>query len=57
MITRFVRLSGALGPRVENHVLTSEVVPDIVLKDFSGEAFDVATLRGKKVLLIAWASW
>jgi len=47
----------ALGPRPENHVLTSEAVPDIVLDDFSGQTFDLASLRGRKVLLIAWASW
>jgi hypothetical protein len=47
----------ALGPRAGGHVLASEVAPEIVLADFSGNAFDVATLRGRKVLLIAWASW
>jgi hypothetical protein len=47
----------ALGPRAGGHVLASADAPDIVLEDFSGNAFDVASLRGKKVLLIAWASW
>jgi hypothetical protein len=28
-----------------------------VLPDFEGNAFDVASLRGRKVLLVAWASW
>jgi hypothetical protein len=46
-----------LGPRAGGHVLASETVPEIVLDDFNGNAFDVATLRRRKVLLIAWASW
>jgi hypothetical protein len=28
-----------------------------VLPDFDGKPFDVASLRGRKVLLLAWASW
>jgi hypothetical protein len=46
----------ALGPRSGGRVL-SEVLGPIVLDDFGGHAFDVATLRGRKVLLISWASW
>jgi hypothetical protein len=38
-------------------VLDSVEMPDVVLPDFDGGAFDVATLRGRKVALIAWASW
>jgi hypothetical protein len=47
----------ALGPRAGGRVLASEVLEPIVLDDFRGRAFEVATLRGRKVLLIAWASW
>ncbi len=47
----------ALGPRAGGSVLTSETAPEIVLDDFGSNAFDVATLRGRKVLLVAWASW
>ena len=47
----------ALGPPAGGHVLASATVPEIVLPDFDGRAFDVATLRGRKVLLVAWASW
>jgi hypothetical protein len=43
----------ALGPRATGRVLVSERVPEIVLEDFDGNAFDVATLRGRKVLLVA----
>jgi len=47
----------ALGPRSGGHVLSTADVPTIVLDDFDGNAFDVARLRGRKVLLVAWASW
>ena len=48
----------ALGPRSgDRRVLESTRMPDLVLCDFDGDAFDVATLRGRKVVLIAWASW
>jgi hypothetical protein len=47
----------ALGPRANAHVLDSVVLPELVLSDFDGRSFDVGTLRGRKVLLIAWASW
>jgi hypothetical protein len=32
-------------------------MPELVLRDFDGDAFDLASLRGRKVVLIAWASW
>jgi hypothetical protein len=32
-------------------------MPDLVLQDFDGERFDMASRRGRKVILIAWASW
>jgi hypothetical protein len=47
----------ALGPESGGKVLDGTALPDIVLPDFDGNAFDVATLRGRKVLLVAWASW
>ena len=48
----------ALGPRSGDHkVLDSVRMPDLVLPTFDDGAFDVASLRGKKVVLIAWASW
>jgi hypothetical protein len=47
----------ALGPRAGGPVLTSEKAPPIVLEDFDANPFDLATLRGRKVLLVAWASW
>jgi hypothetical protein len=48
----------ALGPRSgDRKVLDSARMPELVLPDFDGDAFDVASLRGRKVVLIAWASW
>ncbi|MBW8826079.1 MAG: hypothetical protein JF603_06995 [Acidobacteria bacterium] len=47
----------ALGPQAGASVLQSAQVSEIVLPDFAGNAFDVASLRGRKVLLLAWASW
>jgi hypothetical protein len=49
----------ALGPAsVTGRALTTADMPDLVLPDLrTGEAFDVASLRGQKVLLVAWASW
>jgi hypothetical protein len=47
----------ALGPRAGGHVLASAELPELALIDFGGNAFDLASLRGRKVLLIAWASW
>ena len=48
----------ALGPRSgDRRVLDSARMPDLVLPDFDGNAFDMASLRGRKVVLIAWASW
>ena len=47
----------ALGPRAGGRVLADVVLPPIVLTDFEGDTFDVASLSGRKVLLLAWASW
>jgi len=47
----------ALGPRSGGRVLESAELPDVVLSDFDGNSFDLASLRGRKVLLLAWASY
>jgi hypothetical protein len=48
----------ALGPRSgDRKVLDSNRMPELVLADFDGGAFDVSSVRGRKVVLIAWASW
>jgi hypothetical protein len=47
----------ALGPEASDRVLASAELPPIVLTDVDGRPFDLASLRGEKVLIAAWASW
>lgn len=49
----------ALGPETgfTGRALTTAALPDIALPDLSGEVFELRSLRGQKVLLVAWASW
>jgi hypothetical protein len=47
----------ALGPESLGHSLTTADAPDLTLPDADGNPFDLASLRGRKVLLVAWASW
>jgi hypothetical protein len=46
-----------LGPEAGGRVLSSAILPDIVLPDLEGKPFALSELRGQKVLLVAWASW
>lgn len=47
----------ALGPESDCRPLESAELPSIVLADVDGRPFDLASLRGEKVLIAAWASW
>jgi peroxiredoxin len=47
----------ALGPPSGGHVLESAELPEIVLPDRDGEEFALSSLRGTKVVMVAWASW
>lgn len=48
----------ALGPAtVSGKALDTAVAPDIELPDVDGNPFKLSSLHGKKVLLVAWASW
>jgi hypothetical protein len=47
----------ALGPEVTEHALAGARLPSITLPDRSGTPFSLDSLRGTKVLLVAWASW
>lgn len=47
----------ALGPESGGTALTTAEAPDLVLPDLEGREFRLRSLRGQKVLLIAWASW
>src|SRR4029077_14137029 len=48
----------ALGPRSgDRRVLDSARMPDLALADFDGNTYDLASARGRKLVLVAWASW
>jgi hypothetical protein len=47
----------ALGPWAGGRVIEDDQVPDVVLDTFDGDRYDLASLRGRKTLLLAWASW
>lgn len=47
----------ALGPEGGGRALTTAEAPDVILPDLDGNPFSLASLRGQKVLLVAWASW
>ena len=47
----------ALGAEAGGRALRSAVAPELELPDFRGGTFRLSSLRGTKVLLVAWASW
>ena len=47
----------ALGPEAGGRALTSPAAPELELPDADGRMFRLDSLRGQKVLLVAWASW
>ncbi len=48
----------ALGPEsLTSHALVSAEAPDLVLDDIDGNEFHLSSLRGQKVLLVAWAPY
>ena len=46
-----------LGPAAAGRALSDVQAPDLVLPDIHGREFHLDALRGRKVLLVAWASW
>ncbi len=46
-----------LGPEGEGKVLASARAPELRLPEWRGGVFALSSLRGMKVLLLAWASW
>jgi hypothetical protein len=46
-----------LGPEGGGRALSSATAPDLELPDIHGEPFRLSALHGRKVLLVAWASW
>lgn len=47
----------ALGPEAGGKSLATATLPEIELPDLDGTPFRISSLRGTKVLLVAWASW
>ena len=49
----------AIGPAAgRGRVLESAAAPELVLPDIrTGEPFALSSLRGSKVVLVAWAPW
>jgi hypothetical protein len=48
----------SVGPAsVTGRALATAEAPDLVLPDLNGDPFVLSSLRGQKVLLMAWASW
>jgi hypothetical protein len=49
----------AMGPEsgITGRALTTARLPEIVLPDLDGEELALSSLKGQKVLLVAWASW
>jgi hypothetical protein len=47
----------SLGPETLGHALTTARAPELELPDLTGTPFRLSSLRGQKVLLVAWASW
>ncbi len=48
----------ALGPAsVGGRALVSAVAPDLCLPDLAGNEFRLSSLRGQKVLLVAWSPY
>ena len=44
-------------PDVANAELPKAIAPDFALKDRSGKTVRLSDFRGKKVLVLTWASW
>jgi len=46
-----------LGPESFGRALSAAEAPDLRLSDWGGQQFELGSLLGHKVLLLAWASW
>jgi hypothetical protein len=48
----------ALGPEsLGDRALVTAEAPELVLSDLDGTEFRLSSLRGQKVVLVAWAPW
>lgn len=47
----------AVGPESGGPLLASAECPEITLPDVDGKEFSISSLRGRKVVIVSWASW
>lgn len=47
----------ALGPESGGRALLSAELPDLELPDRHGRPFALRSLRGTRIVMVAWASW
>jgi hypothetical protein len=47
----------ALGPESGGRALLSARMPDLELPDRHGRPFSLRSLRGTRIVMVAWASW
>lgn len=47
----------ALGPEAGGTALATATLPDLELPDLDGHPFRFSSLRGRKTIIVAWASW
>jgi hypothetical protein len=59
IVTDAGRGLSALGPEtaITGRALTTAVAPELELPDAQGRPFRLSSLRGQKVVLLAWSSW
>ena len=58
IVTDEARGVHALGPAsISGHALPSAQAPELVLPDLDDRPFRLSSLRGQKVLLVAWAPY
>ena len=46
-----------MRPEVQNNYLSSFQAPNFTLPDMNGKPHSLSDFRGKKVLIVTWASW
>ena len=47
----------ALGPASGGRALSTAVAAEPVLQDRDGNSFSLSSLRGRRTIMVAWASW
>ena len=47
----------ALGPASGGRALSTAVAADAVLRDRDGNEVSLSSLRGRRTIMVAWASW